>query len=541
MASAAAPAVSLADGRSARPDRLAGLVEVSRLLASEVETMPLLERILLVAREAAHADGGTVYLVEDGRGVRYAVAVSDKLGLHIGGTSRRPVDIEAPPLFNEDGSPNHRAVIAHCVHERRTLNVADAYRTEGRDYAAARAFDERYSYRTQSVLTVPMIDHEGAVIGVLQLVNAGAAEGTIRPFSADEQRYIEALAAQAGIALEKHRLIERLQVLFESLVRLVNEAIDEKSPYTGAHCRRVPALAMMLAEAAHRTETGPLAAFRISEADRREIRLAALLHDCGKIATPVHVVDKATKLETIFDRIALVEARLDLAESEAKVALLEAIANGESRAAAESRYRETIDTLAADRAFLREANRGSERMRDEDIERVQAIAGRRLGDSDRGSRPLLTDDEVANLTIRSGTLTHAEREIINRHVTTTIRMLEALPWPRQLARVPEYAGAHHERVDGKGYPRGLKREQMSWPARIVALADVFEALTAGDRPYKPARSIAESLTILGKMKLAGHIDPDLFDVFVREGVYAEYARKFLDPAQLAELDVTQLT
>ncbi|HZW74375.1 MAG TPA: GAF domain-containing protein, partial [Caldimonas sp.] len=367
--------------------------------------MPLLERILLVARDAANADGGTVYLVEDGHKVHFDVAVSGKLGLHLGGTSRRTVDIEGPPLFEEDGSPNHHAVITHCVHERRTLNVEDAYRAEGRDYTAARAFDERYGYRTQSVLTVPMIDHDGTVIGVLQLVNAGAAEGAIRRFSSDEERYIEALAAQAGIALEKQHLIERLQVLFESLVRLVNEAIDEKSPYTGAHCRRVPELAMMLAEAAHRTETGPLAGFRMSDSDRREIRLAALLHDCGKIATPVHVVDKATKLETIFDRIALVEARLDLAESDAKAVLLEAIAKGESRAAAESRYRDTIAVLAADRAFLREANRGSERMRDEDVERVRAIAQRRISAGDGEARTLLTEDEVANLTIRSGTLT----------------------------------------------------------------------------------------------------------------------------------------
>jgi hypothetical protein len=220
--------------------------------------------------------------------------------------------------------------------------------------------------------------------------------------------------------------------------------------------------------------------------------------------------------------------------------LLEAIAAGEARDAAESRYRETVDALAAERAFLHEANRGGERMRDEDITRVRAIAQRRLHGADGDARPLLTEDEVVNLTIRSGTLTLAERQVINRHVTTTIRMLEALPWPRELARVPEYAGAHHERVDGKGYPRGLRRDEMSWPARIVALADVFEALTAGDRPYKPARSIAESLEILAKMKLSGHVDPDLFDVFVREGVYAEYARKFLDPAHLAEVDVAKL-
>jgi len=517
-------------------DRLTRLVEVSRLLASEVETAPLLERILLVARDAAQADGGSIYLVEEGPAVRFAVAVSERLGLHLGGTSGRAVNIEPPPLFTEDGAPNHRSVIAHCVHERRTLNVADAYHEEGRDYAAARAFDERYGYRTRSVLTVPMIDHEGAVIGVLQLLNAGAAGGVVRAFATEEEHYIEALAAQAGIALEKQHLIERLQVLFESLVRLVNDAIDEKSPYTGAHCRRVPELAMMLAEAAHRTEEGALAAFRMSESDRRELRLAALLHDCGKIATPVHVVDKATKLSTLFDRIALVEARFDLAESEAKIALFEALAGGEPRAAAESRYRDTIAALAADRAFLREANRGVERMRDEHVERVRVIAKRRIG----GGRPLLTDDEVANLTIQSGTLNAEERQIINRHVTTTIRMLESLPWPRQLARVPEYAGAHHERVDGKGYPRGLTRSEMSWPARIVALADVFEALTAGDRPYKPARSIAESLAILERMKLSGHVDPDLFDLFVRERVYSDYARKFLDPAQLGDVDPGKL-
>jgi hypothetical protein len=324
------------------------------------------------------------------------------------------------------------------------------------------------------------------------------------------------------------------------MARLINDAIDEKSAYTGGHRQRVPALAMMIAEAAHRADCGPLASFRMSETERRELWLAALLHDCGKITTPVHVVDKATKLSGIFDRMALIEARFELAACDARIARLEAVATGESEASAETRYRAELAALDADRAFLREANRGSERMRDEDVARVRAIAARELHGVNGESRPLLSEDEVANLTIRYGTLNAAEREIINRHVSTTIRMLESLPWPRQLAHVPEYAGGHHEHVDGTGYPRGLNREQMSLPARMIAIADVFEALTAADRPYKRAKTVAESLAILGQMKLSGHVDPDLFDVFVRERVWIDYARKFLDPAQIDEVDLERI-
>jgi HD domain len=265
-----------------------------------------------------------------------------------------------------------------------------------------------------------------------------------------------------------------------------------------------------------------------------------MLHDCGKITTPVHVVDKATKLSGIFDRLALVEARFDLAERDARIAYLEALAAGEAQAAAAERYRVELAALDADRRFLREANHGSERMSDAEVERVRAIAARRVRGADGVPQPLITDDELANLTIRYGTLNAAERAIINNHVTTTIRMLESLPWPRHLARVPEYAGGHHERVDGRGYPRGLTGEQMSLPARVIAIADVFEALTAGDRPYKRAKTVAESLAILGQMKESGHVDPDLFDVFLRERVWLEYARKFLAPGQIDDVDLAGL-
>jgi HD-GYP domain-containing protein (c-di-GMP phosphodiesterase class II) len=522
-------------------DRLPQLLEIARLIAREPDTARLVERILMTAKDATGADGGSVYLVEDDHcTLTFALVINDTLGLHLGGASGLPVGMQAPTLYERDGTPNHRSVVTHCVLGRGSIRLDDAYTAEGFDFAGARTFDQAHGYRSRSFLAVPMIDHAGEVAGVLQLVNARARAGTVGVFTPEDQAFVEALTGLAAIALDKQGLIERLQALFESLVRLINEAIDEKSPYTGGHCRRVPELTMMLADAAQRTEAGPLAGFRMTEVDRRELWLAAMLHDCGKITTPVHVVDKATKLSGIFDRMALVEARFDLAAHDARIAQLEAVAAGQDEAAAAALCRAELAALDADRAFLREANRGSECMADEDIARVRAIGARQLRGAGGVLQPLLSDDEVTNLTIRHGTLNTAERAIINRHVATTIRMLESLPWPRQLARVPEYAGGHHERVDGKGYPRGLTREQMSLPARMIAIADVFEALTAADRPYKRAKTVAESLAILGQMKVSGHVDPDLFDVFLRERVWLDYAHRFLAAEQIDEVDLSRI-
>jgi HD-GYP domain-containing protein (c-di-GMP phosphodiesterase class II) len=522
-------------------DRLSQLLDIARLIAREPDAVRLVERILITAKDATRADGGSVYLVEeDGGTLAFALLVNDTLGIRAGGASGTKLDVAAPPLYETDGSPNHASVVAHCVHSRRSVRLDDAYTAEGFDFAGARAFDAAHSYRSRSFLTAPMIDHTGQVIGVLQLVNAREPDGSPGTFSAEDEVFTEGLTALAAIALEKQRLIDRLQVLFEALVRLVNDAIDEKSAYTGGHCRRVPELARLLAEAVHRTERGPLADFRLDEAGRRELYLAALLHDCGKITTPVHVVDKATKLSGIFDRIALIEARFDLAERDLATARLEAIAAGEPRATADARYEAERAALLADLDFLRQVNRGGEHMSDAHVARVRSIAGRLVSSVGGEARPLLTEDEVANLTIRRGTLNDREREIINRHASTTIRMLESLPWPRQLRRVPEYAGAHHERIDGTGYPRGLRREEMSLPARMIAIADVFEALTAADRPYKRAKTVSEAIAILGEMKLSGHVDPDLFDVFVRERVWEAYARTFLDPAQIDDVDPARI-
>jgi len=514
-------------------------------LSQERDINKLLETILIAAKNLTHADGGTLYRLVDGK-LQFEIVRTDSLSIAMGGSSGNAVPFYPIPLHGPDGKPNYTMIAAYAALTHKTVNVGDAYTEEGFDFSGTRNFDKRTGYRSTSFLTVPMKNHDGDIIGVLQLLNATDPAAGVVPFSEEDQRLAESLASQAAIALTNRLLIQQLEVLFESLIELVNTAIDQKSPYTGGHCKRVPTLTMMLAEAAHAASQGPLADFRMSEKDRYELKIAGLLHDCGKITTPVHVVDKATKLQTIFDRIELVSTRFEVLKRDAEVemlrARLDALEHHDEASArrAEEAYAAKMRTYNDDREFLRRTNIGSERMRPEDQARVSQIA-RYVMKNERGEQVrFLSKDEEDNLNIAYGTLSGPEREIINYHIVATIKMLEALPWPRHLLNVPEYAGGHHERMDGKGYPRGLTREQMSVQARVMGIADIFEALTAKDRPYKPGKTLSESLAILGKMKQGGHIDPDLFDIFVRERVYMRYAKEFLDPEQIDEVDDSRI-
>jgi HD-GYP domain-containing protein (c-di-GMP phosphodiesterase class II)/HAMP domain-containing protein len=381
-------------------------------------------------------------------------------------------------------------------------------------------------------LSIPMRNHEGHVIGVLQLLRTGG-------FDAESLALAESLASQTAVALTKHRLAGEFRGLFEGLIQLIVKAIDQKSPYTGEHCRRVPILTELIADAACATTQGALKDFTLSEAERYELRIAALLHDCGKVTTPVHVQDKSSKLETLFDRIELVDARFEIARRELELAALRrrlpAGAPGDDAALAAE-----LRALEDDRTFLHGANVGGEFMPPEAQERVQAIAARWRIQGQDGPAPILTDEEVENLCVSRGTLNEREREIINHHVVASIEMLEQLPYPRSLRNVPAIAGAHHERMDGQGYPQGLVRSQISLQGRILGLADVFEALTARDRPYKPGMSLKRALSILESMRDEGHVDPDLFEMFVRDKVYLRYAAEYLDPEQI-DLDLIDET
>ena len=525
--------------------RLEQLNTIGAALSKERDTTRLLESILVAAKTITHADGGTLYRVtEDFQALRFEILKTDSLHISMGGSSGHVIEFPNLPLYDGNGRPNDSLVAAYAAIRNQTVNISDAYTEPNFDFSGTRLFDQQTGYRSQSFLAVPMKDHDGDVIGVLQLINALHPEtGQVVPFSASDQSLAESLASQAAIAITSRNLMGQLEALFESFIKLINLAIDEKSHHTGDHCQRVPALTMMLAEAVNATQSGPMASFTMDERDRYELKIAGLLHDCGKVTTPVHVADKATKLQTLFDRIELVDTRFEVLKRDLEIAALRAqlAMRSQTDVSAEvrlwSQCRAQIAALDADRDFLRTVNQGAESMKESDLKRVREIGQGQFWRNAEGlEAEFLSANELENLTIRAGTLTASERGTINHHIVATIKMLEQLPWPKHLKNVPEFAGGHHERMDGKGYPKGLTRDQMSVQARIVGIADIFDALTARDRPYKQGMKLSQAMGIMHKYRWGGHIDPDLFDVFVNEGVYLRYARQYLDPWQIDEVN-----
>jgi HD-GYP domain-containing protein (c-di-GMP phosphodiesterase class II) len=576
-----------------REDRYRRLIDTGIALSTMRNHHQLLEKILLEAKRFALADGGTIYLTtEDGNALRFEIMRNDTLGIALGGTTGAAIPYPPIPLFGEDGQPNHRNISSSAALSGTTIAITDAYDVERFDFSGTRAFDARTGYRSRSFLTVPLKNHNGEVVGVIQLINARTGDGTVIPFPDEIVPLIEALASQAAVALDNQMLIEAQKKLFRSLIQMIAGAIDAKSPYTGGHCRRVPELAAMLARAAHEARDGPLASFTLTEDEWYELSVASGLHDCGKVTTPEYVVDKATKLETLYNRIHEIRTRFEVVKRDAEIDYLRAVlagGNPETLAAArDARLRQFDD----DFAFVATCNIGSEFMDPERIERLKRIAGitwlrtlddtlglseeetvRKGGAGDKAVppvvEPLLADrpehriphhkpplapdnpwgftikqpplefnlGELYNLSVRAGTLTAEERYHINDHMVQTIIMLEALPFPSTLKRVPEWAGGHHEKMDGTGYPKGLARDQMSIPARLLAVADIFEALTARDRPYKKRKTVSEAIAIMANMVRNHHIDPDLFALFVTAGVYRQYAEAFLLPDQLDEVDI----
>jgi HD-GYP domain-containing protein (c-di-GMP phosphodiesterase class II) len=391
-----------------------------------------------------------------------------------------------------------------------------------------------------------MKDHKGEMIGALQLINSLDTKGNIIPFNVQDGLLIKALASQAAIALTNKNLIDELEALFESFIKMIADAIDEKSPYTGGHCRRVPELTIMLTEAVHDVKTGPMKDFKMTEDDRYELKIASWLHDCGKITTPEYVVDKATKLETIYDRIHEVDARFEIARRDIKLKKLQhqydaTVAEKPVDEALLMEFDEQLSQVTADQEFINKHNTGGEFMSSEDQDQVIEIANRyKITNYKNKTSPILSREEITNLQISRGTLNDEERRIINKHINVTIDMLNGLKLPKHLKNVPEIAGGHHERMDGKGYPKGLTRDQMSVQTRVMGIADIFEALTAADRPYKKAKTISESLSIMKRMKDTAHIDPDIFEIFVRDGIYLKYAETFLKDYQIDKVDIEEL-
>jgi len=526
--------------RSSESDALRRLIDLGIALSAERNHDRLLEQILLGAKELTNADGGTLYLRTDDDRLAFEILRNDTLGVAMGGTTGKPITFPPLKLYRDDGQPNHNNVATYVALSAQTINIVDAYDTANFDFSGTKAFDEKTGYRSKSFLTLPLKNHENEVVGVIQLINARVpGEATVIPFSESIVPLVEALASQAAMALENQRLIQDQRNLFDAFIKMMASAVDAKSPYTGGHCQRVPVLTEMLAEAACQETTGPFADFKLTEDEWYELQVAGGLHDVGKVTTPVHIMDKSTKLEKICDRIDQIRTRFEVLKRDVELAYWQAVAGGADAEAEQEKRDKELAALDEDFTFLATSNVGGEFMADAHIERVSRIAKRRFSESGE-EQTVLSEDEVMNLCIRRGTLNDADRKIINDHIIVTIQMLESLPFPKMLKRVPQIAGGHHEKMDGTGYPKGLKREDMSVTARMMGIADIFEALTAADRPYKAPKTLSDSIKIMGFMKKDQHIDAELFELFLRSGVYRQYAERFLLPEQIDEIDVEKV-
>ena len=525
-------------------ERIKRLNEIGLSLSRENDINVIFELIMEEARYITHADGRTLYMKSvDGKSMRFEIVRNDSMKTIMGGTSGVEITWPAPPLFDEEGNPNHKNVVSYAAHTGETINVKDAYVEEGFDFSGAKDMDESTGYHSKSFLTVPLKNHEDEIIGVMQLLNSiDQKTGKVQSFSSEMQQQVESLASQGAVALTNKRLVAELKNLFESFIKLIATAIDKKSPYTGGHCERVPEIAMLLADAVEKTKSGKYKDFSMTEEERYELFIASWLHDCGKVATPPHVVDKGVKLETITDRIEVVDTRFEVLKRDAEMEFLNKqikfLKNGTKNGVlnkAKSDLGKIIKQLNDDQAFIQKTNHGGEFMEANDQERVADI-GKYKWNLKGKKINFLDKTDIRNLQIPKGTLLPEEREIINDHIVITIDMLEKLPYPKNLRNVPEFAGGHHEKLDGTGYPKGLKEEEMSTQAKIMAIADIYEALTAEDRPYKDGKKLSQAMRIMGYMKKDYHIDGDLFEIFVKSGVYKQYAEKHLSDDQLDEID-----
>ncbi|NQU04621.1 MAG: HD domain-containing protein, partial [Calditrichaeota bacterium] len=445
-----------------------------------------------------------------------------------------------PVALKIDGKSNNSNVCAYVANSGEMVNIPDVYEVEGFDFQGPRKFDAAFGYRTRSMMVFPMQNHEGRIIAVMQLINAkDPITGDSIPFASEFEQLSEALASQAAVALTNTQLIHDLEKLFESFIQTIATAIDEKSHYTGGHIERVANLTMKIANRINDAQEGFYADVQFTADELTELRLAAWLHDTGKITTPEYVVDKRTKLETIFDRMEVVRMRFELAMAKEKLKAVEARAalnkspeqdDDDLRKKAE-KADIAVKQLLDEYLFIESCNETQEFVPDEKIEHIRQIAKMTV-ESNRGVENLLTKNERYNLEIRKGNLTKEERDIIQDHVIVTKKMLNKVPFPRKYKNVPFYAGAHHEKLSGKGYPDGLTADQIPLQARIMALADIFEALTAADRPYKPAKPMSAVLKILGFMVKDEELDADLVKFFLDKNMHIDYAEEYMKPELL---------
>ena len=521
-----------------KTNQISHLNEIGAALSLETEVDTLLDMIISKGKLFTNADGGTLYMMsEDEKSLSFRIVETDSLGIKMGANGE---EISWPPLpiYLEDGSLNNQMVAAHCAIESKIVNFEDVYNCHGFNFEGTKKFDESTGFRSKSMLVIPMVNNTKDVIGVLQLLNARDSAGDIISFTKEDEEILLSLTSQAAVAITNVKMIHDLKVLLESFIKSIAFAVDQKSPYTGGHVEKVADISLMIANALHNTETGKYAEVNYSEGEIDEIRISALMHDVGKITTPQHVMDKATKLETIYDRINLVKTKFEILKRDLKIEMLDKkiqlIENGASKEAIKSledSLKDDMDILDEEIEFLIVSNVGGEFMTDEHISMIENIAKRKLKLNDI-EHNILSEYEVKNLCIRKGTLTLEELEVMRDHAKISNEMLDALPFPKHLKRVPDIAGGHHEKLNGKGYPKGLTADELTLESRILALADIFEALSASDRPYKDGKKMSEVMKIISFMVMDEELDGDLVEFFYEQKLHLKYAKKNFTSNQL---------
>lgn len=448
----------------------------------------------------------------------------------------------APPIeiiwgTGENGT-GQRTAIEQILQQRQSLCCYDPLRAGEFDFSHLRVVEIEQGRQVISSLLLPLAGRSGRADQIVELLRfSNGVNG--EPFSSEEQAAASILTLQAASGLVRMSCRRELSELFESLIQLIGSAIDEKSPFAGDHCRRVPVLTMMLARSVSKSNSPVFKTVRFSDAEFYEIEVAAWLHDIGKLITPIHITDKATKLERTFDRFDLVRTRFEILRRDLEIARLRAGEKSDEIAI----LNHCVDTqqMIDDLRFLADCNRGHDSLREEETRRVSEIASRyRWVDRQGEEMPVLTEDEAANLKVLRGTLTDEEREMINHHVVSTINMLDMLPFPDELAKVPEIAASHHEYHNGQGFPTGLDGEQMLIQARILAFADLFESVSGGSRPYKNRNSLSRALQIMREKVGEGQVDPELYKLFIEEKLYESYAVEFLSREQIDPIDQAAL-
>ncbi len=542
-------------------------------LSKEQEQSSALELILYTARHLTNADAGTVYSVKDeyrnnpfnpgeleSKSLVFEVMHTESKNFFVTKPSGLP-----PVPMEINGEPNNSHVSAYCANTGNIVNIPDVYDAKGFDFSGPMKYDKKTNYRSKSMLVLPLRDHENQINGILQLLNRQTSDGKVIAFSENDSTIVQAMSYQAAISLTTQKLLREQIELFNAFVRVLAEGLGEKSPYTFGHINRVAGLSCSLAETIDHYKDGIYSDIHFSKSQMEEMHLAGWMHDIGKLTSPEHVVSKPIKLQLILDRFELIVQRfnskikdIEIESLQKKIRGLETNKPKSYFTKIEKEKEQETAKLIEDLQILNKTNIGGEYLEKKDKDLILAnnhkttyqnirVKTKKINGEERIihvdlakrkiKEPLINDIEKEYLSIARGTLSNEERQIINDHAERSWRWLMALPFPKKKMKLPLYAGAHHETLIGEGYPNKLKAEQLPIQSRIIAVADIFEALTAPDRPYKKPMKLSKAMEIMGQMVKGYLLDAEIVKIFLKSGLFRKYARKHLSSSQLDTIDV----